>query len=179
MKNLLDDKRIQQLRKIKLWANDNAPGPAKGAVNYALGWLSPEWLGSGVKFEEALRGDEPHLLARIPRQLSNCNPHGEIHQGLVTNVCLEMTERVLSAYLGEGSFSIQETYFSLSKKLFWTDDITARLQMDTAELEKLSNKMAKGEKGSLEFKVFIKVGGRKSVDFGIVKLDVKRNMLLP
>lgn len=99
----------------------------KPFVNYALGWLSPELLGSGFHIKSTRNNQ---IIGFIPYSKLNCDSLAQLHLGLVTNSAHELVRQMLIRHLGHSFFTVQELKVNISKKGLWNKSLTLTLDMD-------------------------------------------------
>lgn len=171
----LDSKKIQSLKKVKLWANVHAPSQIKPIVNYALGWVCPELLGHGVEIKQH---SDHKITAQIPYADLNKDAFAEIQQGLVFNVGSEMVYQFLLQYLDGVPFEIEHKKSLMQKNLIWNSNLNMEMADQISEVERQMNLFISDAAHAIPFTIYIKTENSKTTDTIQFDLKLKKKFLL-
>lgn len=141
-----------KLKELKTWAQVRSPKPLQSALSYTLDWLSPELLGSGFRMTEV---SDFSMKGIIPKNSSNLDSQGEIHQGLVLNASLELARACLDRHMPENFYRITASETQISKKQKWDDEITLNLNSDESSFDHFFSGLQGNKKPTIEFKILI------------------------
>ncbi len=175
MNKYLRSGQIKKLKTLKLWAQQNLPTPLRPMIDYTLGWLSPDLLGTGFS---AIQQTDSMVIAEVPFRSLNKDFQNQIHMGLVINAGLEMI-KIFSArhFVGHG-YQFLKTNLNLNKKLDWTADLNLKMNIDLEIFERKIIEFQKNKKAEFEFEIEIHVGDSKKTDSLNYKIAIEKINLL-
>lgn len=124
----------------------------KPLVNYALGWLSPELLGTGFNIKSIT---DSRIIGLLPYAKFNCNSQAEIHLGLVTNSALELVRQMLARHLGHEHFQIENIRMQLEKNHTWDKSLQLTLSIDQIEFDQYCIDLQKDDTAVMNFKIMV------------------------
>lgn len=156
------DQVFTKLKDLKTWVQVKGPKSLRPALSYALDWLSPELMGTGLRFFEV---SDYQLKAVIPANKTNLNFDKQIHQGLVVNSALEMTRLFLKRQMPSASFQIAETHIELSKNLRWTEDLELIFKANEVDLDDLFVQLNKFKKSKFQADILICLSEEQNKQF--------------
>lgn len=135
-------------------------------LNYALGWFSPELLGTGfvINFIE-----DHQVSGTIPYSKFNCNSQSEVHAGLVVNSGFELIRQLLVRHVGQQNFYIESFETTLKKSNPWTKSLELKLELDDVVFDRFFMDMQKNTTAKLNFDVVVQ---RKSTKAGVKSKDI-------
>ncbi len=165
----------EKLKELKTWAQVKSPKTFQPALSYALDWLAPELLGTGLRLFEV---GEHEIKAVVPANSSNLDFQKEIHQGLITNASLELARVFLQRQMPESFFQIVSTELQIFKKQKWTDDIKLILKSSQSEIDDFFIDVQKGKTANIHFTINIESEKFKKKDSVILKLVIEATPLL-
>ena len=132
----------------------------KPIVNYALGWLSPELLGTGFNIKSAT---DSRIIGLIPYTKFNCDYQGEIHLGLVTNSALELVRQMLARHLGHSHFHIENLKVTLCKENSWNKSLQLTLNIDEVAFDQFCIDLQKNNSATMLLEISIHHFSGKSI----------------
>jgi hypothetical protein len=135
-------------------------------LNYALGWFSPELLGSGFVINSI---DDHNISGTIPYSKFNCNSQLEIHAGLVVNSGFELIRQLLTRHVGHNNFLIESFESNLKKNNPWNKSLLLKLELNEVVLDRFFMDMQKNTTAQLNFDVVVQ---RKSTKAGVKSKDI-------
>lgn len=135
-------------------------------LNYALGWFSPELLGTGFVINSI---DDHHVSGTIPYSKFNCNSQSEIHAGLVVNSGFELIRQLLVRHVGHNNFYIENYETTLKKSNVWNKALMLKLEIGEVVLDRFFMDMQKNTTAQLNFDVVVQ---RKSTKAGVKTKDI-------
>ena len=171
----LDSKKINNLKKVKLWANTKAPQKVRPLFNYALGWVCPELLGHGVVIKQL---SDQLMAAQIPYEPLNLDSFAEIQQGLVVNVAREMVFQFLEAYLNGISFVIDRQSLEFNKTMLWKSHLQLEMADNLKHIEKQINLFIQDQEHKVSFVIYLKTDNSKKTETLQIDLQLKKQFLL-
>ena len=166
---------IEKLKNLKLWADLNAPKTLKPVLNYTLGWLAPDLLGTGFT---VLVQTDSEVSAMIPYNKVNKDFQNQIHVGLVINAGLQMIKSLLSKHMTGVGFNFDNTEIKLVKKTNWTTDLRLKLFIDLDTFEMQLIDFQKNKKSIFEFEVSLFCADSKKQDQINYKIEIQKINLL-
>lgn len=128
-------------------------------LNYALGWFSPELLGTGFEINSV---DDHHISGTLPYSKFNCNAQSEIHAGLVINSGFELIRQILVRHVGQGQFYIESFETSLKKSTVWNNSLSLMLELNEVVLDRFFMDLQQRATADLKFDVRIQKKLKKS-----------------
>lgn len=132
----------------------------KPLVNYALGWLSPELLGTGFSIKSVT---DSRIIGHIPYSKFNSDSQFQLHLGLVTNSCMELVRQMLARHLGHNDFQIENLEVQIKKENAWNKSLQLTLDIDEVAFDQSCIELQKNDKASMSFQVFIQNVSGKTV----------------
>ncbi|MFN3453431.1 MAG: hypothetical protein ACK41T_00625 [Pseudobdellovibrio sp.] len=175
MKKKLSLDYIEKIKDLKVLSDRYTPTIIKPALNYALGWLVPELLGTGFELKEVT---DERIKALIPYKKINCDFHGQIHSGLVVNAAFEVLGTFVSRHWAVKAWEIVSYETEVSKKSQWDKDLLLELSVLPEDADKFVVDLQKNERSILEVTITIKTKGSHRSDFVKIKADVVKRKLL-
>lgn len=163
-----------KLKELKTWAQVRSPKPLQSALSYTLDWLSPEMLGTGFRMTEV---SDFSLKGLIPKNSSNLDFQGEIHQGLVLNATIELARNCIDRHMPENFYRILSTDTRIVKKQKWDDEVTLSLQWNESLFDDFFSELQGNQKPTIEFQVHIHCHTKKA-DQMTIKLTCDATNLL-
>ena len=138
---------------------------AQPLINYALGWLSPELLGTGFVINKI---DDHNISGTIPYSKFNSNGQSEIHAGLVINSGFELIRQLLARHMGQKHFYIEGFETTLKKNNVWNKSLQLKLELDEVVFDRFFMDLQKNATAQLNFDVLVqkkstKASGKDSV----------------
>ena len=121
-------------------------------LNYALGWFSPELLGSGFVIKSI---DDHTILGSIPYSKFNSNNQSEIHAGLVVNAGFEIVQQLLARHGGHANFAIESFESTLKKSSRWNNSVLLKLEINEATLDRFFIDLQEEETALLKCDIMI------------------------
>jgi hypothetical protein len=135
-------------------------------LNYALGWFSPELLGTGFVINSI---DDHNISGTVPHSKFNCNSQLEIHAGLVINSGFELIRQLLVRHVGHHHFHIESFETTLKKNNPWNKSLQLKLELDEVVLDRFFMDMQKNTTAQLNFDVMVQ---KKSTKAGVKSKDI-------
>lgn len=135
-------------------------------LNYALGWFSPELLGTGFVINSI---DDHNISGTIPYSKFNCNSQSEIHAGLVINSGFELIRQLLVRHVGHHHFTIESFETNLKKNNVWNKALLLKLELNEVVFDRFFMDMQKNTTAQLNFDVVVQ---RKSTKAGVKSKDI-------
>jgi len=163
------------LKELKNWSQSNAPSIIEPALSYALDWLSPELLGSGLKISHQT---DFKIKAEIPHCKKNCDFQGQIHHGLVINAGLELIRVLISKHWPDNAWVVTESDCRLVKKNEWSTDLKLSLEADEIIMDRLLVRLQKAQVGEVDLEILIQTRDRTKKDKLLVNLKLATKKLL-
>lgn len=163
-----------KLKELKTWVQVRSPKPLQSALSYTLDWLSPELLGSGFRMIEV---SDFSMKGLIPKNSSNLDSNGEIHQGLVLNASLELSRTCIDRHLPENLYQITSSDVQISKKQKWGDEITLNLNSSESVFDHFFSELQSNKKTTIEFQIQVQSDSKK-MDLISIKLTCDATNLL-
>jgi hypothetical protein len=133
---------------------------AQPLINYALGWLSPELLGTGFVINSI---DDHHISGTIPYSKFNSNRQLEIHAGLVINSGFELIRQLLVHHVGHDNFHIESFETTLKKNDIWNKPLQLKLELDEVILDRFFMELQKNVTAQLKFDISVQKKSNKSL----------------
>jgi hypothetical protein len=166
---------IEKLKNFKLWVDQKLPKQLKPVLNYTLGWLSPELLGTGFSI---LKQTDGSMSAQIPFLQINKDFQNQIHQGLVINAGFEMIRTFLNEYfLGHG-YQFLKTESTIQKKTIWASDLNLEMNVDLEDFEQQFISFQKNKSAEFTFIIVLKTEDLKKTDSIQYKIEMQKINLL-
>jgi len=135
-------------------------------LNYALGWFSPELLGTGFVVNSI---SDHNISGTIPYSKFNSNSQSEIHAGLVVNSGFELIRQLLARHVGQNNFIIESFETTLKKNNPWNKSLVVKLELEEVLLDRFFMDMQKNTTASLHFDVVVQ---KKSTKAGVKSKDI-------
>ncbi|MBC7754419.1 MAG: hypothetical protein H7Z71_09295 [Moraxellaceae bacterium] len=135
-------------------------------LNYALGWFSPELLGSGFVIKSI---DDHAVVGSIPYSKFNCNNRSEIHAGLVVNSGFELIQCLLARHLGHTHFAIESFETTLKKSSRWDNSLLLKIELNEVVFDRFFMDLQKDTTTPLQCDVTIQ---KKSAKPGFKSKDI-------
>ena len=165
----------QKLKEFKTWAQIKSPQLIRPALNYTLGWLSPELLGTGFRMIEV---SDFAMKANVPAVASNLDANQELHQGLIVNAAMELSKTFINRHLTEVYYQIDSSEIKISKKQKWPEDLHLFLQVKNVILDDFFSELQQKKKAQLVLNIQLEIGNSKKADTVELKLNCSAiNML--
>lgn len=175
MNKYLQAAQITKLKNLKDWAHSNLPKTFRPAIDYTLGWLSPDLLGTGFSIEQQM---DSQLVAKIPAKTVNKDFQNQIHHGLVINAGIEMIRLLLNKHIVGSGYILLNTEINLNKKLNWSTDLTLKMNVDLEFLEANLIEFQKNTRSEFEFKILINNTDSNKSDSVNYKIRIQKIELL-
>lgn len=166
---------IEKLKNFKFWADQNVPETFKPVLNYTLGWLAPDLLGTGFS---VVQQTDSEVVAMIPLNAANKDFQNQIHAGLVINAGLEMIKSLLYKHMVGVGFQMARTEMNLTKKMNWLSDLKLKLFIDLEVFEMQLIQFQNNKKADFDFEVSIYCGESKKFDQINYKIEIQKVNLL-
>lgn len=166
---------IKKLKTFRLWAQKNLPAKFKPMIDYTLGWLSPDLLGTGFSVQTQ---NETELVVQIPFLKINQDFQNEIHSGLVVNAGLEMIRLVLAQHFVSSEYRFLKTEIHFQKKINWTSDLFLKINIDLEYFELKMIELQKNKSTDMEFSIKIYLKDSKKSDRLNYKIEIQKINLL-
>ena len=135
-------------------------------LNYALGWFSPELLGSGFVIKSI---DDHAISGSIPYSKFNCSNQSEIHAGLVVNSGFELIQQLLARNLGHKNFVIESFETTLKKSSTWNNSLLLKLELNEVVFDRFFMDLQKDTSTPFQCDVVIQ---KKSTKPGFKSKDI-------
>jgi len=166
---------IEKIKTLKQWAHDHLPQKLTPVIDYTLGWLSPELLGTGFLVKSQT---DDGVIAMVPFLPINTDFQRQIHSGLVINAGQEMIRAYLQRNVVGFNFIFSKINLHLNKKLNWTSDLTLKMNVNSGYFEAQLIEFQKRKSAEFDFTVDIQVGDSKKVDQLSFKIELHKLNLL-
>lgn len=171
----VNDSYKQKLKELKTWAQVKGPKVIQPALNYTLGWLSPELLGTGFRMIEV---SDFEIQALVPALNANLDQANEVHQGLILNASLELARSFLARHLPETYFQISSSEIKILKKQKWTDDLKVCLVCEEDTLDQFFSDLQSLKKTNIHLALKIEIKNSKKTDLVDLNLNCEATKLL-
>lgn len=175
MNKYLRSGQIEKIKTLKQWAHDHLPRKLTPVIDYTLGWLSPELLGSGFLIKTQT---DAGVIAEVPFLSSNTDFQRQIHSGLVINAGQEMIRAYFQRNVAGLNFEFSKINLLLNKKLIWTSDLTLKMNVNAEYFEAQLIEFQKKKTAEFDFTIDIQVGDSKKVDQLSFKIELHKLNLL-
>ncbi len=166
---------IEKLKTFKIWADQKLPNQLKPVLNYTLGWLSPDLLGTGFSI---LKQTDGLISAQIPFLQINKDFQNQIHQGLVVNAGFEMIRTFLNEHFLSQGYQFLKTQTTILKKTMWTSDLNLKMSVDLESFEQQFILFQKSKSADFEFDISLQIGDSKITDLIQYKIEIQKINLL-
>ena len=164
-----------KLKELKIWAQVKSPKSLQPAINYTLGWLSPELLGTGFRLIEI---SDFSMKACVPAHAMNLDGDKEISQGLTVNGGLELARTYLNKHWPESHYRIISSEIKIIKQQQWSKDITLLLAITEGQLDQFFIDLQANKKATLELSIQVQIQNSKKSDRMDLKLICEATHLL-
>lgn len=175
MNKYLRSGHIEKIKTLKQWAHDHLPQKLTPVIDYTLGWLSPELLGTGFLIKTQT---DTNVIATVPFLTINSDFQHQIHSGLVVNAGQEMIRAYLQRNVVGMSFEYSKINLHLNKKLNWTSDLTLKMNVSEEYFESQLIEFQKKKTAEFDFTIDIHVGESKKIDQLSFKIELHKLNLL-
>lgn len=175
MNKYLRSGHLEKIKTLKRWAHDHLPQKLSPVIDYTLGWLSPELLGTGFLIKSET---DSSVIAEIPCFKTNQDFQSQVHLGLVVNAGQEMIRSYLQKNLVGMSYEFNKIEFKLNKKLNWTSDLILKMNISSEYFELQLIDFHKRKTSEFEFVIDIHVGESKKMDQISFKIELHKVNLI-
>ena len=165
----------QKLKELKTWAQINGPKPLQPALNYTLGWLSPELLGTGFRMIEV---SDFAMKGLIPASHLNLDANEEVNQGLVLNASLELSKVFINRHMPESFYKISSSEIKIIKNQIWNENLSLNLISSDSMMDHFFSAMQENKKAVLHFAIRIEFEKSKKMDNIDLKLVCEATKLI-
>lgn len=175
MNKYLRSGHIEKIKTLKQWAQLHLPKQLSPLLDYTLGWLSPELLGTGFVIDSMT---DYEAVVRIPVSNANINFQQQIHLGLVVNAGQKMITSFLQQHLVGSGFELTKVDLVLKKKLNWGTDLVLKMNVNPELFEQQLIEFHKKKIADFDFVIDLQPGEMKKKDQLSFKIELQKVNLL-
>jgi hypothetical protein len=175
MKKKLTLDYLEKIKELKNWSHMHAPSFIEPALSYALGWLSPELLGTGFHLNTL---NDESVSATVPYKNSNCDFQGQIHLGLVVNAGQEIVNSIIARHWPKQAWLISEVQIDLIKKLHWRSDLQLFVHITSQQMDKFIVDLQQNKSAEIIVDVSIHPKKQNKKDFLKFKFLITKTNIL-